>query len=134
MPFDPEPQFPFESDDFENDVVDILPLLPVEPEGYEEEQVLVVNGMSMDGSGTYWEEEWEDDRLVPIDQLIPVEEEPPAQFDWADDEEEELRQIIRKQIDDAYAMAATAWTDEEAEDILRANLPPGGGLLEGGLL
>lgn len=141
MTFDPESQSCFESDDFGNDFVDILPLLPVESEDYEEEQVLVVNGVPIDGSGAYCEEEeeeeWEDGGFVPFDQLIPAAEEPPAQFEWEEDEKEELetlRQLKQEQINDAYALAATAWTDDEAEDILRANLPSGGGLLGGGLL
>lgn len=135
MTFDPESQPGFESDGIRNDAVDILPLLPIEPEGYEEEQVLVVNGVPIDGSGAYCEEEWEDGGFVPFDQLIPVAEEPPAQFGWEEDDElETLRQLKQEQINDAYTLAATAWTDDEAEDILRANLPSGGGLMGGGML
>lgn len=139
MTFDPESQPDPESDGIRNDAVDILPLLPIEPEGYEEEQVLVVNGVPIDGSGAYCEEEeeeeWEDGGFVPFDQLIPAAEEPPAQFEWEEDDElETLRQLKQEQINDAYALAATAWTDDEAEDILRANLPSGGGLLGGGML
>lgn len=33
MAFDPESQSDFESDGIRNDAVDILPLLPIEPEG-----------------------------------------------------------------------------------------------------
>lgn len=134
MAFDPESQSDFESDGIRNDAVDILPLLPIEPEGYEEEQILMVNGVPIDGSSAYCEG-WEDGGFVPFDRLIPVAEEPPAQFDWEEDDElETLRQFKQEQVNDAYALAATAWTDDEAEDILRANLPSGGGLMGGGML
>ena len=134
MAFDPESQSDFESDGIRNDAVDILPLLPIEPEGYEEEQILMVNGVPIDGSSAYCEE-WEDGGFVPFDRLIPVAEEPPAQFDWEEDDElETLRQFKQEQVNDAYALAATAWTDDEAEDLLRANLPSGGGLMGGGML
>lgn len=94
----------------------------------------MVNGVPIDGSSAYCEE-WEDGGFVPFDRLIPVAEEPPAQFDWEEDDElETLRQFKQEQVNDAYALAATAWTDDEAEDILRANLPSGGGLMGGGML
>lgn len=128
MPFDTD-AFASEFDGKTNDVVDVMTLLPVEPYGYEPEQVYMVDGVPIDGSGIdgYYGEG------VEIEGLVPMEEDPGwgaqglTEYDLREEEEEEERERIRRQVDDAYAMAATAWTDEEADEILDENLPSMGG-------
>lgn len=135
MSFDTEP-FSSGSDDVPNDVVDVMTLFPVEPYGYETEEVYMVNGVPLGGSGIdeYYGEG------VPIEDLASVEEDPgwsaqgPTEYELREEEEEEKRERIRKQTDDAYAMAATAWTDEEADEILDENLPSMDGVFGGGWL
>lgn len=136
MSFDDEGSFPAFSDDVPNDVVDLMQILPVEQEGYEDDPVLVVNGMVFDGSAAFDDGEgWDDAPLVPIDQLFPVEEEPSYPCEWQrDDGEEEARRRFHDQVNDAYARADAAWSYDEAEEILDANLPPGSGLFDGGWL
>lgn len=122
-------------DDVPNDVVDLMAILPVEPEGYEQEAVYAADGVPSYCSGAFWDDEDapEGDGLVPIGQLIPVEEEQPCQLDWRPvGEEEEARRRTQELINDAYARADTAWSDEEAEEILWSSLPPGAGLMDGG--
>lgn len=122
-----------ERDDDANDVVDIMSLLPVEPYGcYEEESIYMVDGVPLDGSdidyGAEDEPEWYGG--TTIENLIPVEEPRPEPYaPSVFDEEEEERRIKREQVNDAYALAAAAWTDEEADEILRANLPSLGGFI-----
>lgn len=54
MSFDEEPEYSFVGP---SEMVDLTTLFPVEPEGYvEEDPVLVVNGLAFDGSGLSYEE------------------------------------------------------------------------------
>lgn len=54
MSFDGEPEYSFVGP---SEMVDLTTLFPVEPEGYvEEDPVLVVNGLAFDGSGLSYEE------------------------------------------------------------------------------
>lgn len=135
MSFDAEfaPEGP---DDAINEVVDLLTILPVEPEGYEPETVLTVFGVPVDGSGAFWDEDdaGEEAVFVPFDQLIPVEE--PYEPDWQPvaDDDAAARECMREQINDAYARAETAWSAEEADEILWSSLPEGAGLMDEGWL
>ena len=126
-----------EPDGVINEAVDLMAILPVEPEGYEPETVLTVFGVPADGSGAFWDEDDAEEEavFVPFDQLIPVEEEPyePAWQPVADDGAA-ARERMREQINDAYARAQTAWSAEEADEILWSSLPEGSGLFDGGWL
>lgn len=133
MSFDEEPEYSFVGP---SEMADLTTLFPVEPEGYvEEDPVLVVNGLAFDGSGLSYEEGgYDNEHGVPFDKLIPVAEEPDPYYAPSPDYEEEARRRQREQINDAYARADAAWSYEEAEEILDASLPEGSGLFDGGWL
>lgn len=120
-------------DSVTNEVVDVMTTLPVEPEVYEQEAVLVVNGVPLDGSGAFWDDDdaCEEDEFVPFDRLIPVEEPDRRAWPSADDDDELARTHTRELVNDAYARAAAAWSDDEADDILQSSLPEGAGLMGG---
>lgn len=103
MSFDTEP-FSSGSDDVPNDVVDVMTLLPVEPYGYEPEQVYMVDGVPIDGSGIdgYYGEGVETEGLVPMEEDPGWGAQGLTEYDLREEEEEEERERIRRQVDDAY--------------------------------
>lgn len=78
--------------------------------------IYMVDGVPLDGSGLDYDAEDEPEWYggTTIENLIPVEEPRPEPYaPSVFDEEEEERRIKREQVNDAYALAAAAWTDEE---------------------